>query len=213
MRENTISTLSEYFHTIEVLQRHYPNGVFGNPVSGHFLYRGLPDEKYQLLPGIFRKQTDFEESLKIENSKYCTWTDEMGLLNGFIHEASSLLPIPPDNRLRWAEYAQHYGVPTRFLDLTSNPLVALYFCCRDQKNRNGTVWLLHAINYKRFFNKSTTIKEHKKIKEIISELLEGKSDVEYPVLYTPYAHTDEFSKQLLSRMGKQKRFLGRYAIG
>ena len=36
---------------------------------------------------------------------------------------------------------QHYGIPTRLLDLTENALVALYFACAGSPDKNGEVFI------------------------------------------------------------------------
>ena len=39
---------------------------------------------------------------------------------------------------------QHYGVPTRLLDVTTNALVALYFACENNFREDGAVFLIRA---------------------------------------------------------------------
>jgi hypothetical protein len=182
-----ISSLSQYIESIARLKSYYPSVPFlNNPTANQFVYRGLCNKAYTLLPGVFRQQTDIVAGRGITNDTYLAWTKEKDLLYSFIHEASGTLTIPTDDHLHWAEYAQHYGVPTRFMDWSKNPLVALYFACRDRTTTDGAVWLLHRTNYTRFLGHQIKEGGNKKIHEIIGDIIDGKSDVEYPILYTPY---------------------------
>ena len=51
-----------------------------------------------------------------------------------------------DDKLSWLALAQHHGVPTRLLDFTFSPYVALYFALRgrtrQEKRRPPVVWAI-----------------------------------------------------------------------
>ena len=52
-------------------------------------------------------------------------------------------PCPGGNDyFGWLFLAQHYGVPTRLLDWSENPLVAAYFAVLDDPNDDGCIWAL-----------------------------------------------------------------------
>lgn len=196
MKQRDINSVSDYIAAIEKLKTYYPSDMFSDsPVAKLFLYRGHCDENYELLPGVFRKTIETTTQNPIENKKYLAWTDEMGLLKTFIQEASAYINLPSTDILHWAEYAQHYGVPTRFLDWSRNPLVALYFACKDKTKTDGTVWLLHSMNYTRFVNDEYATMQKKTTGEIITDLLNNQSEVEHPVLYTPYYVDTRMSAQ------------------
>lgn len=176
--------------------------MINNPTETVFLYRGMADKSYKLIPSVFREQEDKfdpEDSERtVKNKTYCTWASEKKILQSFIQEASCYVSLPSSQLLQWAEYAQHYGAPTRFLDWTGNPLVALYFACKDKHDCNTVVWILHAPNYEKlsalqFLNYVSALdrKDPKiLVADIISDILKNDEfqncDIQYPILYTPY---------------------------
>jgi len=65
---------------------------------------------------------------------------EKTLFDSFKRQARIYLEKHPTNDWEWLAYAQHYGLRTRFLDWSKNPLAALYFSISNQTNKSD-VWV------------------------------------------------------------------------
>lgn len=93
-------------------------------------YRGHSNRtKYRLEPSIFRKD---------EKGNYVYRDAEDQLYRELL--VSNSIDFQGDvYTLDRLVRMQHYSLPTRLLDITSNPLIALYFACKSNSTQDGEV--------------------------------------------------------------------------
>ena len=104
--------------------------------NGMMFFRGHGDKDFELMPSLYRlPRRDFYER---------------DMLLGLISESPADFSgdiLAFDKLVR----AQHFGLPTRLLDITQNPLMGLYFACSSEMKSRGRVLVFSVSSDVKFF--------------------------------------------------------------
>jgi FRG domain len=119
--DERITSLEDF---LQIVQRYHEHG---------WIYRGVGDSSFALLPKIGR--IEFRPQYSVETERL--------LLRTFKQRAIRFASPLPSTDLEWLALGQHHGLPTRLLDWTYSPLVALYFAVRELPHVDAAVYCRH----------------------------------------------------------------------
>ena len=111
-RDTEITSVVDFIKAIEEDVKDDP---FAIDEATEVFYRGHADESWDLKPSIFRSHRGIE-------NEHLLFRDMVAHVPRDFSECKSALD--------YLVQMQYYGLPTRLLDVTTNPLVALYFACQ-----------------------------------------------------------------------------------
>lgn len=112
----------------------YTSGTYFTEERGRWVFRGHSDINFKLIPSVGRGTPT-----SVDREKY-----EKSLFDIFCREVRPYLSTLPRDDWEWLSIAQHHGLPTRLLDWTYNPLVALYFAVEKNYEADGALFALRA---------------------------------------------------------------------
>lgn len=119
----SVSSLSDFITLIDAfstLNKKSPNL--------NFVYRGMSNFCWKLVPSLVRRLEELPMGFGLEHD----------LAVDFSSEIPELFQNTNSNFERISKM-QHFGIPTRLLDFSLNPLIALYFACAEHPRTPGRV--------------------------------------------------------------------------
>lgn len=101
--------------------------------KGQLFFRGHANSNYILRPSVMRTSLLEQNESKMYHELMINCPSNFEKCNSHLEKLVEM---------------QHYGLPTRLLDITRNPLVALYFACESQLETYGEIVLISSNGHK-----------------------------------------------------------------
>jgi hypothetical protein len=134
----------------------------------HAMWRGHANIEWSLRPEVFR------------TSPRGTAFPEISLIRTFMGQAESRYQrCPPSNDLLgWLILARHYGLPTRILDWSMSPLVALFFAVETEPEADAVLWALNPgfLNWQMVGQSRWMLPDDPWVQEIVAQAYEPQPD-------------------------------------
>lgn len=113
-----------------------------NDLPNNFIFRGHADSSWKLestLERVLGMKWSNDIARTYEDYYLNLFKSKYHIYNGSEHE--------PKTKLAWLSIMQHYGVPTRLIDFSESPYVALYFALEAYNPILNNDLAIYAIDY------------------------------------------------------------------
>lgn len=155
-----------------------------NELPNSYIYRGQASAAWPLTSSLERiigetwskqRAIEFEEFSLLEfQSKFHLYDREN---------------LGPESKLSWLAAMQHYGVPTRLVDFTTSPYVALYFALETYNPSVHGDFAVFAIDYTALMERSLElVREHDKQFNETRKSIYGNQDEVFDQVIARFAH-------------------------
>jgi hypothetical protein len=139
---NSPAELMDFYETFQPIGPQKDSQTPLPPISS-WAFRGQSQPFGTLLPSfqrIFEMERSIGAAEIIEADLLKTFREHYRSLKDRTYEMPSSDSIGNGYDLRCLSVMQHYGVPTRLLDWTSNFWTALYFACAAESSKDAEIW-------------------------------------------------------------------------
>jgi type I restriction enzyme M protein len=184
--------------------------VIENYKARTVMYRGVKSVDYPLIPKIGRIVPPDSIGSREKN--------EQEILRLFKERAFQYLDFTPASDWDWLALGQQYGLPTRLLDWTDNPLVACFFAVQDASENDSVIYAYQNESYIEVEKHPDPFK-YKQVGKFIPQHLiqrittQGGLFTIHPDPYQPF-ESDDMEKIIIPKQIRRelKRTLNKYGV-